>query len=203
MTWDLVQVTSLSLFFSLCLTDLYVDLLLQSLCLRSLWKSTLSSAHRSLPTQLCLGREREEGRQEPPLGYTWGAPCSGRSVEGFACKSLLWAFHRTQGHRNNGMWLTWRVSAQTGVWLWFCIHHTCSGTWEYRDDIPWHFMRSMCHKAKIKVDIQLTWRWIACHKRWWHYITNDAKFSWHCRDIEQCRLCNRIRSSFSKRWPKS
>lgn len=36
-------------------------------------------------------------------------------------------------------------------------------------------MRSRCHKADIKVDVQLTWRWIGCRKHWWRYITNDAK----------------------------
>lgn len=75
--------------------------------------------------------------------------------------------------------------------------------WEHRDDIPWHSMRFMCHKADLKFDVQLTWRWIGCHKHWWHHITNDAKYSHDGGDIEQCRPRSRIQSSFSSSWRKS
>lgn len=174
-------------------------------------------AHRDeggTTAQSHLGRERAECHQEPPLSYTWGAPAM---EGGYAALHANCSPGAIRLPPYTGAQKHWRLINMKGVWTLLCKHVlktviffrsivsiTCAlALWEHGDDIPWHFMRSMCHKADIKVDIQLTWRWIGCHKHWWHYITNDAKFSWHCRDIEQCRLCNRIRSSFSKRWPKS
>lgn len=120
------------------------------------------------------------------------------------------AYHQRQGLRKAGGWFTWRLRKLCSANAWrsdslcFCSGKKKKhGTWEHRDDIPWHSMRFMCHKADLKFDVQLTWRWIGCHKHWWHHITNDAKYSCDGGDIEQCRTRNRMQSSFSKRWRKS
>lgn len=60
----------------------------------------------------------------------------------------------------------------------------------------WHFVRSTCNQMDIKRGTPLTWQWISCQRP---SVTNDAKFSRHDGDIDQCRLCG----SFSERWPKS
>lgn len=204
---------SVSIFFSLSLADLCISL--HCLCLSSLWRSKGRCAHRDEGDSSPISFRQEEGRVPPETSTQLHlrGPCYGRRICSFACKSLPGAIRLPP---NTGAQKHWCLINMEGIWTLLCkhvlktdflssccIYHMCSGAGEHRDDIPWHFMCSMCHKADIKVDIQLTWRWIGCHKHWWHYITNDAKFSWHCCDIEQCRLCNRIRSSFSKRWPKS
>ena len=120
---------SVSIFFSLCLADLCISL--QCLCLCSLWKKrgeVCTQRWGGTPAQSHLGRERAECHQEPPLSYTWGAPAM---EEGYAalhangCREPS-ACHLTQGHRNTGDWLTWRVfelcSANMCLGLWFSFY---------------------------------------------------------------------------------
>lgn len=183
LTKDQTQCLAMSLPLFLCLSfPVYVLLTSishSSVCVCAPFGKGRGGVHtemRGTPAQSYLGRERAESHQEPPLGYTWGATAmeggyaalhANLSREPSSCHLT----HRAQKH--------WHLINMKGIWTLLCKHvlktvifspavnrHICAGAWEHRDDIPWHFLRSMCHKADIKVDVQLTWRWIGCHKHW-------------------------------------
>lgn len=101
-----------SVFFSLSCWPLYLAPVSVSVLPLEKARGCVHTEMRETPAQSHLGRERAECHQEPPLSYTWGAPAM---EGGYAAlhANRCWepsACHLTQGHRNTGVWFTWRVS---------------------------------------------------------------------------------------------
>lgn len=169
LTWDQTPCLSRSVSLPVCVylfrlspADLCISL--HCLCLWAPFGEAQRGVHSEVrggsPAQSHLGRNRAQRHQKPLLSYTWGAPAMGG---GYAALHANRCQEPSQKHlcliNMKGAWtLLCKHVLKTDFVSACCIFRVCPCAWEHRDDIPWHFMRSMCHKADIKVDIQLTWR---------------------------------------------